>query len=929
MKKPTLLLSGALGLGLLGVGIWVAARAGDDGPTPAPTTTATPRPSGLPLPSSMPLADFERVLYPFLDALEYDQQPGHRHWVRDKHVRDTGNYLDNVDYGTHRAVRVYYSPETLDWLKGGRVGDPPDGAMMVKEQYKAPAERYRGMTDAQLRKQLLDVTVMIRDAKGSADGWFWADYTRGQPIDSHDPPFNLPSAGFGQYCLRCHASAEGASTFAATRNIEGFPGRPLTYKVDDSWKVADAEERLVAGDHSRALRAELVAEREIARPALLAAPEPDGSDKAFVDFFRELGGPVPKGQVVPIPNVTYDHVIAAPGHPPAFLTADQCLSCHGGLGAPYGVMFLSPITGLSTVGYQGNGINVSPFGEWRWSMMGLAGRDPIFFAQLESELALQPTHGDQLQQTCFRCHGVMGERQQIADEGPNSQFREAFLRITDEKDPNYKYGALAREGIGCTACHRIADTGKPLEEIITGEFDTGPDGELYGPFDDQNISTLPMKNALDITPRHAAYVRSSRLCASCHVIDLPVFDEAGKKRGMFLEQTTYLEWVNSEFQNETVPANPKARTCQQCHMPGDYHGIPIRQWIAAVEDDTYPKTDHRAPDNQIQTTVQQDVGRHELLGVNLFGMEMFRQFNDILGVNTAVDFMTGSTDDLAHAIDNAARQATSRTATVRVRPIRIDPGSQGQPETATVSVEVQNLAGHRLPSGVGFRRAFLELTLIDRSGGGRRVAWASGRTNELGIIVGGDGKPLPSEFFDPDPARPDPPKQHFEPHHAVITSQDQAQIYQELVIDPQGRITTSFVALDKAIKDNRLLPRGWSKDGPPGHPLSERFLDATHPIGTDHDPDFRAGSDVVRYEIPLARPDGTRLIASGKPDDIEITATLYYQSIPPFYLRMRFKDAKGIDTKRLYYLASHLKLDETRIESWKLQIAQDTRTGPR
>ena len=33
------------------------------------------------------------------------------------------------------------------------------------------------------------------------------------------------------------------------------------------------------------------------------------------------------------------------------------------------------------------GVNVSEYGEWRWSPMGLAGRDPVFFSQLESELA--------------------------------------------------------------------------------------------------------------------------------------------------------------------------------------------------------------------------------------------------------------------------------------------------------------------------------------------------------------------------------------------------------------------------------------------------------------------------------------------------------------------------------------------------------------
>ena len=33
------------------------------------------------------------------------------------------------------------------------------------------------------------------------------------------------------------------------------------------------------------------------------------------------------------------------------------------------------------------GLNVSPYGEWRWSPMGLAGRDPVFHAQLESEMS--------------------------------------------------------------------------------------------------------------------------------------------------------------------------------------------------------------------------------------------------------------------------------------------------------------------------------------------------------------------------------------------------------------------------------------------------------------------------------------------------------------------------------------------------------------
>ena len=56
-------------------------------------------------------------------------------------------------------------------------------------------------------------------------------------------------------------------------------------------------------------------------------------------------------------------------------------------------------------------INLSPYTEWRASMMGLAGRDPIFHAQLESEKAMRPSQTEFFDNTCYRCHGVMGQRQ--------------------------------------------------------------------------------------------------------------------------------------------------------------------------------------------------------------------------------------------------------------------------------------------------------------------------------------------------------------------------------------------------------------------------------------------------------------------------------------------------------------------------------------
>ncbi|HKP75865.1 MAG TPA: hypothetical protein VJT67_10010, partial [Longimicrobiaceae bacterium] len=86
------------------------------------------------------------------------------------------------------------------------------------------------------------------------------------------------------------------------------------------------------------------------------------------------------------------------------------------------------------------------------------------------------------------------------------------------------------------------------------------------------------------------------------------------------------------------------------------------------------------------------------------------------------------------------------------------------------------------------------------------------------------------------------------------------------------------------------------------------------------------GADRIVYRIPLARVRGAT----------SVRATLYYQSIPPYYLAQRF----GIpcrspfagecdETRRLAFLASRLRTAGGPIESWKLLLATGQRTiGP-
>jgi hypothetical protein len=236
-------------------------------------------------------------------------------------------------------------------------------------------------------------------------------------------------------------------------------------------------------------------------------------------------------------------------------------------------------------------------------------------------------------------------------------------------------------------------------------------------------------------------------------------------------------------------------------------------------------------------------------------------------------------------------------------------------------VRVRNRTGHYLPSGVSFRRMFVELLVLDANG---ETLWASGRTNELGFLLDGvTDEVLASE----QPVRfPDAPVQ---PHHQTITSGDQVQIYQELVRDEDGALTTSFLRRAQTIKDNRIRPVGFDP---------AFFARAASPyvqaLATLHgaeaeDPDYvdpqRTGSDVVDYRIALDPPTLARAD--------RVQATLYYQSIPPSYLQQRFADASAgpghaDDIRRLHYMTSHLNVAAVRdddgepvLEGWKLRLA--------
>ncbi len=825
----------------------------------------------FPLPNASDIGSdkFETLLYAFIEQRCY------KDWIADREIRNSGPFINGKSFGTHSAVKVFYSPEIWDWLKKkNREGEIPDGAMIVKEMFPSPAKQ-----DAKLNGW----TVMVKDKKGAYDGWYWSYHAPGYAPEN--PTIEYPDSGFGLYCLRCHASAEKESTFITAKNVEGDPisfvirvptmsKQPAPNKTEH--EQVSKTKQIVGGPFGTARK----------------TPEPN-----FINLFKGLPL-VPAAEVQKFPGESFDHVVPEMGGPKGFLTSSQCLGCHSASRENMAFLFEDEVQPP---------LNFSPYTEWRASMMGLAGRDPIFHAQLESEKTMRPSQTSFFDNTCYRCHGVMGQRQVELDTQKPFEHRMVFA-LPDE--PDGKYGALARDGVSCAACHRIAkeELGKP--STFTGQFKVDPPNVVNGPYKDQEIITQPMKNGTGITPQFGEHIKTSALCGSCHTVILPVLDERGKpvldKNGKpkeFHEQTTYPEWVNSVYQNEREPIDrASARTCQDCHMPTKFLNRSLVFRIANIEDVEYPFTEGRLPDKDINVRVRDQYSRHTLLGINQFGLMMFEQFPDILGIRTT-DYMYGeAVPGLLTAQSSGYDLARRETATVTVNELsRTD-------KTIEAKVEVRNLAGHNLPSGVAFRRAFITLEALDANG---KVVWASGRTNSVGAIVKGTSEDiLPTEFFF-DPATR---KQVWQPHHETISDEGQVQIYEEIVADVKGKITTSFVGLDKVLKSNRLLARGWRENGP--------FAEFTRPHGeAERDPEYinsagATGADKITYRIPLnERTAGI----------VSVRVTMNYQAIPPYYLRDRFTIGKGKDTQRLAYLTSHLTLPGTPIENWKLAVACGTR----
>jgi hypothetical protein len=170
------------------------------------------------------------------------------------------------------------------------------------------------------------------------------------------------------------------------------------------------------------------------------------------------------------------------------------------------------------------------------------------------------------------------------------------------------------------------------------------------------------------------------------------------------------------------------------------------------------------------------------------------------------------------------RQLQTDTADLVVRRAEVE-GSR-----LAAELLVRNRTGHKLPTGYPSRRAWLHAVVRDAQG---RVVFESGAVNEDGSIRGNDN---------------DADAQRFEPHYTEIRREDEVQIYEGIMADVKGAVTTGLLHATQYVKDNRLLPRGFDKG-------SAQAEIAVHGAASN-DADFRGEEDTVAFSIEVGSAPG-------------------------------------------------------------------------
>jgi hypothetical protein len=376
--------------------------------------------------------------------------------------------------------------------------------------------------------------------------------------------------------------------------------------------------------------------------------------------------------------------------------------------------------------------------------------------------------------------------------------------------------------------------------LFSGNFDINGAKEIYGPFTNPLVNVMRMNTGY--TPVQSTKIIESRLCGSCHTLITNSVNENGEFTGAtFVEQAIYQEWENSDFGKQKV-------SCQSCHLPRIAESVIIASQPGFL-------------------TGRQPFGPHNLTGGNQFMLKLLKENHTELQLNSGVDLIQKS-------IDRTHIFLTKQTIDLSIGDI------QKTQDSIFINVGLVNKAGHKFPTGYPSRRAYLECIVTN----GQDTVFHS-------------GEPGAKALTNIDRTR-------FEPHYDLINLEEQVQIYEFVMGNISGQVTTILEKAYVPLKDNRIPPKGFA--------LSHSNYDTVKVVGQAvKDADYFSGQghELIRYGLPLSKIS----------DNATVKVVLHYETIPESWTAELFSKATNASEIALFK-GMYLQSDRAPVE-----IASDTR----
>jgi hypothetical protein len=421
--------------------------------------------------------------------------------------------------------------------------------------------------------------------------------------------------------------------------------------------------------------------------------------------------------------------------------------------------------------------------DWRASIMANSSRDPYWQGSVRRETIDHPTASTEIQDECSHCHMPMAYYEAHLRGKKNGVFSHLPF------DPDYEADAPAEDGVSCSVCHQISKKNLGTPASFVGNFVVDPpeapnQRPEHGPFTiDAGHQRVMQSSTGGFVPEEGTQIRDSALCATCHTLYTTALNKNGKPMGSLPEQVPYQEWQHSAYAGKT--------SCQTCHMP---------------------EVSSQTPVTSLFGLPREGARHHSFVGANFFMLRILSNYHQDLSVSALPEELNVASKETVNFLQ-------AHSARVSIRNV------EAVEEKLHVDVLVENLTGHKLPTAYPSRRAWLHVAVRDRDG---KTVFESGALDPDGSIQG--------NINDTDPTR-------FLAHYREITRSEQVQIYEAILKDPDGHVTTGLLTAVGHLKDNRILPSGFDKSS------AEKDIQVVGEAADD--PNFTDKGNLVRYSVAV------------------------------------------------------------------------------